>query len=54
MEARNAPRSVKRMQSCTVIEERADGITPGFNLETMRNVHDAESSGRPAEQGTRR
>lgn len=54
MEARNAPRFVKRMQSCTVIEEHADGITRGFNLETMRNVHDAESSGRPAEQGTRR
>jgi hypothetical protein len=54
MKARNAPRFVKRMQSCTVIEEHADSITRGFNLETMRNLHDAESSGRPAEQGTRR
>jgi hypothetical protein len=38
----------------TVIEEHADGIIGGFNLETMRNLHDAESSGRRAEQGTRR
>lgn len=39
MKARNAPRFVKRMQSCTVIEEHPDGITRDI---VIRDEHHRE------------